>query len=197
VVDPTSPGTELSDVIAAPLAVHSTTSTLILPSSHPSSLQAYSPSTSKLVLELEVSPSNRVSRTDDAPILPLRVLMCAVSSDGTWMMTIDARDGDESSRVEIYLKFWYWDPHAASWVLNTRIDRPHGPRTVTSLTFKSAAAGSVPVAATTGEDGTIKLWRLRSAKGSVAEDGENQARACSLSLRLLILSKITGLPCQP
>ncbi|KAG2155572.1 WD40-repeat-containing domain protein [Suillus clintonianus] len=58
---------------ATPLAVHPLSSTLVLPSSHPSSLQTYSPSSSMLVAELEVSPSNRVSRQEDKMLEPSRV----------------------------------------------------------------------------------------------------------------------------
>ncbi|KAG2335763.1 hypothetical protein BDR05DRAFT_279885 [Suillus weaverae] len=58
---------------ATPLAVHSLSSTLVLPSSHPSSLQTYSPLSSMLVAELEVSPSNRVSKQEDKMLEPSRV----------------------------------------------------------------------------------------------------------------------------
>jgi NET1-associated nuclear protein 1 (U3 small nucleolar RNA-associated protein 17) len=45
-----------------PLAYHKPSSSIILPSSHPSSLQMYSLSSNRLLMELEISPSNRVSR---------------------------------------------------------------------------------------------------------------------------------------
>ncbi|KAH7886105.1 WD40-repeat-containing domain protein [Phlebopus sp. FC_14] len=146
----------------APLAVHSLSDTLVLPSSHPSSLQTYSPSTSTLVAELEVSSSNRVSRRDERTLESSRVEYAVVSSNGEWMATVDHREGDESFRGEIYLKLWYWDKRNAFWILNTRVDRPHGHHRVTSITF-SPDSHNVELV-TTGEDGNVKMWRIRSMK---------------------------------
>lgn len=154
-----------------PLAVHSLTSTMILPSSHPSSLQIYSPSSSKLISELEVSPSNRVSRRDDKPLEPSRVDRAVVSPSGDWMATVDLRDGDESFRGELYLKLWSWDPRSGQWTLNTRIDRPHGLERVTHVVFSPKSQFLV----TTGADGNIKTWRLRSSGSkTVSADGQQR-----------------------
>jgi NET1-associated nuclear protein 1 (U3 small nucleolar RNA-associated protein 17) len=162
--DPALPHVWPSNAASAPLAVHSLTSTLILPSSHPSSLQIYSPSSSKLISELEVSPSNRVSRRDDKPVQPSKVERAVVTSSGEWMASIDSRDGDDTFRGEIYLKIWWWDRKTGYWILNTRIDRPHGLKKVTSLTFSPAAKGRSLHLVTTGEDGNIKSWRTRTTK---------------------------------
>src|SRR5258707_15655614 len=85
-----------------PLAVHPLSSTLVLPSSHPSSLQIYSPLSSSLLSELEISPSNRVSRREDKPILPARVEKVVISSCGSWMTTVDCRVGDVDFRSDVY-----------------------------------------------------------------------------------------------
>ncbi|KAF9245797.1 WD40-repeat-containing domain protein [Melanogaster broomeanus] len=145
-----------------PLAFHQPSDTLVLPSSHPSSLQTYSPSTFTLVAELEVSLSNRVSRREEKVLEPARVERAVISSTGEWMATIDRREGDESFRGEIYLKFWYWDKKTAFWILNTRIDRPHGLARVTSLSFSPGA--EVAQVVTTGEDGNVKAWRTHSVR---------------------------------
>ncbi|KAG1885492.1 WD40-repeat-containing domain protein [Suillus subluteus] len=137
---------------ATPLAVHSLSSTLILPSSHPSSLQTYSPSSSMLVAELEVSPSNRVSRQEEKMLEPSRVERVVISPSGEWMATIDRREGNESFRGEIYLKIWWWDKKSAFWILNTRVDRPHGLN-----------KDDIQLV-TTGEDRNVKTWRIRSTK---------------------------------
>ncbi|KAJ7492469.1 WD40 repeat-like protein [Mycena latifolia] len=147
-----------------PLLVHSVTSTLILPSSHPSSLQIYSPISSTFVSELEVSPSNRVSRRDEKPIDPCRVERATISPSGEWLATIDTREGDEGSNGEAYLKIWWWDRKAGFWILNTRVDRPHGLERVTDAAFSPSSAGQPVFLVTTGRDGNTKTWRIRTSK---------------------------------
>ena len=168
---------------STPLAFHQPSETLVLPSSHPSSLQTYSPTTFTLVAELEVSPSNRVSRREEKVPEPARVERAVISSSGEWMATIDRREGDESFRGEIYLKLWYWDKKTTFWILNTRIDRPHGLGNVTSLSFRPGVEDVQLV--TTGEDGNVKAWRIRrtrNKKGS--EEGERSHRAAGTTTRL-------------
>jgi NET1-associated nuclear protein 1 (U3 small nucleolar RNA-associated protein 17) len=157
-----------------PLTVHPLSSTLILPSSHPSSLQAYSPSSSKLISELEVSPSNRVSRRDEKMLEPSRVERAVVSSSGEWLATIDSREGDECFRGEVYLKVWRYESSTGLWTLNTRIDRPHGPARVTSIVFSPDNGLGTTLLASSGEDGSVKSWRIRSVanKKTGTSDGE-------------------------
>ncbi|EMD41924.1 hypothetical protein CERSUDRAFT_42851 [Gelatoporia subvermispora B] len=150
---------------SVPLAVHPPTSTFVLPSSHPSSLQTFSPSSSRLTHELEVSPSNRVSKRDENPLEPSRVESAVMSEDGQWMATIDSRAADDTFRGEVYLKFWSWEAASGMWTLNTRIDRPHGVERVTSLAFApgSQTKGTLFLVST-GGDGHIKTWRIRSVR---------------------------------
>ncbi|KAF8973504.1 WD40-repeat-containing domain protein [Flammula alnicola] len=166
-----------SKLNSAPIAIQPLTSTLVLPSSHPSSLQMYSPSSSTLICELEVSPSNRVSRRDEKPVIPSRVETAVISSSGTWMATVDSREGDAGFRSEVYLKIWSWDTHQGNWILNTRIDRPHGIDKVTDVSFTPCVDESKYLhLVTTGNDGHIKVWRLwrhRAAPGSTASESEN------------------------
>ncbi|PCH33944.1 WD40 repeat-like protein [Wolfiporia cocos MD-104 SS10] len=153
-----------------PLAVHSTTSTLILPSSHPSSLQVFQPSSSKLIAELEVSPSNRVSRKDEKPLEPSRVERVIVADSGDWMITIDHREQDDVAHAETYMKIWWWDHKAEFWILNTRIDRPHGHQNVTDAAFRPGKRPADQLmVVTTGEDGNIKTWRLRSVRNKLGQ----------------------------
>ncbi|RDB29009.1 WD repeat-containing protein 75 [Hypsizygus marmoreus] len=166
-LDPTAPHAFQSTSRPAnpPLAVHTLTSTLILPSSHPSSLQIYSPSSSKLVSELEVSPSNRVSRRDEKPIEPSYVGQVVISPSGEWLASIDSRNGDDGFRDEIYLKIWEWDKTSSRWVLNTRVDRPHGLKKVTCLAFSPFRKDRSSIhLVTTGEDGNVKIWGMRTVK---------------------------------
>ncbi|KAL4267947.1 WD repeat-containing protein 75 [Pleurotus pulmonarius] len=151
---------------AAPLAIHGLTSTIVLPSSHPSSLQVYAPSSSELVSEIEISPSNRISRRDETPIEAYRIEHTQISASGEWMATLDCRAGDDSFRGDIFLKFWKWDHKSSVWILNTRIDHPHDLGAVTSMAFRSSDSDDVLQLVTTGADSHVKVWRLRSTKTS-------------------------------
>ena len=151
-----------------PLAFHSTTQTLLLPSSHPSSLQVYSLSSSKLHSELEVSPSNRVSRPHEKPLTSPQVDLVSVSSNGEWMATLDARDDPyDGFGMEVSLKIWRWGSTGGRWELNTRIERPHGLHHVRSIEFSPSGEGLL---VSTGEDGNIKTWverKVKEKKGDV------------------------------
>jgi NET1-associated nuclear protein 1 (U3 small nucleolar RNA-associated protein 17) len=80
------------------------------------------------------------------------------------MATIDTREGDESAHGESYLKIWRWDRKAGFWILNTRVDRPHGLEKVTDAAFSPAPEGQPVYLVTTGGDRNIKTWRIRTAK---------------------------------
>ncbi|KIP12046.1 hypothetical protein PHLGIDRAFT_399665 [Phlebiopsis gigantea 11061_1 CR5-6] len=147
-----------------PLAAHSISSSLVLPSSHPSSLQTYSPLTSTLISELEVSPTNRVSRREEKTLEPSRVEFATTSDSGDWLATVDSRPAVDGFRGEVYLKIWWWDRKASTWVLNTRIDRPHGLKKVTTVTFRPRVKDvSALSLVTAGQDGSVKIWGIRSA----------------------------------
>ena len=124
-------------------------------------IQMYAPSTSDLISELEVSPSNKVSRRDEKPLDPPRVERAVISNSGQWMATVDSRAGDDAHRGDVYLKIWLWDRKGSSWLLNTRIDRPHGLTPITSVNFRPQTDSTSQQLVTTGADGNIKLWRLR------------------------------------
>ena len=88
-----------------------------------------------------------------------------LSDSGEWMATVDEREGDESFRSEIYVKVWQWDRKSGYWILNTRIDRPHGVQKVTGVAFRPGMRGVDDLLlATTGQDGHIKTWRVRSVQ---------------------------------
>ncbi|OCB85603.1 hypothetical protein A7U60_g7252 [Sanghuangporus baumii] len=152
-----------------PLAAHRKTSTLILPASHPSSLQIFSPTTSALS-ELEISSTNRVSRRDEKEIEFARVDFVAVSPSGDWMATVDVRENDEEFSAEVNLKIWRWD--SSTWSLNTRVERPHGPKKVVAMSFCPREAKSDELLMTVGLDGNVKTWCIKSiiAKETIIED---------------------------
>jgi len=81
------------------------------------------------------------------------------------MASIDSREGDDAFRGEIYLKIWWWDRKAGYWILNTRIDRPHGLKKVTAVSFSPVAKDHQSLhLVTTGHDGNVKSWRIRTTK---------------------------------
>ncbi|KAJ7786480.1 quinon protein alcohol dehydrogenase-like superfamily [Mycena metata] len=178
----------------APLSVHSLTSTLILPSSHPASLQIYSPISSTLVSELEVSPSNRVSRREreDKPIEPCRIERVTISHLGDWMATIDIREGDENIHGESYLKIWRWDRKTGYWILNTRVDRPHGLDKVTDVSFSPAPEGQPLLLVTAGGDKNIKTWR-KETPSHVSWSPDASLLAVTLPHRVALFTPSTNL----
>jgi NET1-associated nuclear protein 1 (U3 small nucleolar RNA-associated protein 17) len=159
---------------------------LILPASHPSSIQIYSPSTASLIAELEVSPSNRVSRPFQKRLNPSRVDLIAISDCGTWLATIDMRDGsDEGMGLDVFLKIWQWNESEKAWDLNTKVDRPHGSNKVHSIAFSSTHHGSGPLLASTGGDANVRTWNLRQ---QTDKDSEQQ---CKSKYTLWFLSLIS------
>ena len=78
------------------------------------------------------------------------------------MATVDSRIGDEGFRPEVYLKLWWWDRKSGFWILNSRINRPHGLNEITSISFSLVLAKEKVLLVTTGEDKQVKTWRLRT-----------------------------------
>jgi NET1-associated nuclear protein 1 (U3 small nucleolar RNA-associated protein 17) len=130
----------------------------------------YSPASSRLITELEISPSNRVSRRDDTPLEHARVDFVVADPSGRWMVTIDSRSAVLAStdKREAYMKFWEWKE--GTWILNTRIDGPHGESKVVDLAFQPSALGS-NLFASSGEDGVVRLWNLVEVKSKQGTEG--------------------------
>ncbi len=80
------------------------------------------------------------------------------------MTTVDTRE-DDASRPEVYLKIWQWDRKSGFWILNTRIDRPHGSNRMSGVAFRPGVRNQDDLLlATVGQDGNTKTWRIRSVK---------------------------------
>ncbi|ORY00710.1 WD40 repeat-like protein [Basidiobolus meristosporus CBS 931.73] len=124
----------------------------------PGTIQFYNPYTDRHVMELEVSPRNRVSRTDEKEIIEPQVEHVAFSKNGDWMATVDSRDDGENT-PELYLKFWKFDPNTQSYTMNTRVDFPHQGR-ITSLQFHPSIRS--PMVVTAGSDKKFKVWELQT-----------------------------------
>lgn len=129
--------------------------------------------------EVEVSPRNRISRTETRELIDAEVTHVAFDRDASWMGTVDVRD-DREFPMDIYLKFWTYDPTSKSWTLSTRVDFPHGESKVSSLAFNPARRSSM--ALTTGEDRQFRVWTRREAEGTqywaCAATGEYKGRSC-------------------
>ena len=78
------------------------------------------------------------------------------------MATVDSRIGDEGFRPEVYLKLWWWDRKSGFWILNSRINRPHGLHGITSVSFSPVLAKEKILLVTTGDDKQVKTWRVRT-----------------------------------
>lgn len=97
-----------------PLSIHPSTSSLVIPSSHPSTIQFVNPLASSVLSDLEVAPSNRVSRRDERELEPVAVEHVTFSEpiDGQskWMATVEGRKGDEVEGGGLVknLKLWSW-----------------------------------------------------------------------------------------
>ncbi|WFD31322.1 NET1-associated nuclear protein 1 [Malassezia sp. CBS 17886] len=161
-----------------PLALDRHAGHVALTSGHPSTLQFVDVNTRMHVRDVEIAPSNRVSRPDGEALLPTRVLLVAFSDlmrsgvQAEWMATVDGRDaGMETS--ELSLKLWQWDPRRKTYILNTRIDHPH-EMALTALSFSPRLADDAQTAfllVTAGLDGQMKTWHMasRSIKGGRTE----------------------------
>ena len=140
---------------------------IILPSSHASSLQIYSPHTSSLVAELEVSPTNRITgpSTPD-PISPIRISHVVVSPGGEWLATVDVREESTDFGSHTLLKLWKWIPERKTYALNTRIDKPHGKDLVDVVLFCPPGKDGRHILVTGGRDASIKQWRTQTSGSS-------------------------------
>ncbi|KAF9292637.1 hypothetical protein BGZ68_000041 [Mortierella alpina] len=126
----------------------------------PGTLQFFDPIKEQHIMELEITPRNKVSRTDEKEIIPPQVMHCAFSSDkaARWMVTVDGRD-DHETTPELFIKFWEYDDDTRNYVLNTRVDAPHS-KAITSCVFNPRVGNQAPMVVTTSMDGTFKVWEL-------------------------------------
>ncbi|KAK4689971.1 NET1-associated nuclear protein 1 (U3 small nucleolar RNA-associated protein 17), partial [Tremellales sp. Uapishka_1] len=176
-LDPLRPSTESTPY---PLVIHPSTQSLVVTSSHPSTLQFIDPLASSVVFDLEVAPSNRVSRRDEKILESVAVEKVAFSGDqdgqSKWMATMEGRSGDdvEGGGFVKNLKIWKWV--GERYLVNTQFPRPHAASDISTITFsplpKSTPSPSrgvalpTPYLLTTSIDGTAKIWQVRQAKKS-------------------------------
>lgn len=173
--DPLRPQGDIN--VPYPITIHPPTRAVVLPSSHSSTLQFVDPSSSSVLFDLEVAPSNRVSRRDDKELEPVSVEHVAFNDaiengHDRWMATVEGRKGDELEGGGLVknLKIWKWQNDKYS--ISTQFPRPHGSSDVTKVVFStstsvaSSSSGSAaqPYLLTASADGTAKLWQVRQVK---------------------------------
>ncbi|KAG5518794.1 hypothetical protein PMAC_002765 [Pneumocystis sp. 'macacae'] len=101
---------------------------------------------------------------DDLETPKPKITHISLSMDCLWMATVDEwellneyYDLYKEDR-EIFLKFWKWDSSNKKWHLSTRIDSPHGlGKKINGLN----ASPNEKKFCTIGNDGSLKLWRLK------------------------------------
>jgi NET1-associated nuclear protein 1 (U3 small nucleolar RNA-associated protein 17) len=153
-------------------------------------------------------------------ILEPNVTLMAITSDGTWLATIDewkpprrkSDDGSSESPIvedeghgrEIYLRFWKWTEQKKVWELVTRVDSPHpsasglGAEEVYDLIAAPKGHGF----ATVGADGSVRIWKakvrtraggieVRTAEGALTSWGCRRVVMFSKGQRELELSTST------
>lgn len=133
------------------------------------------PIASSILFDLEVVPSNRVTKRDDEEVESVAVenIAFAETVDGPtrWMATIEGRKGDEQQgggKVK-NLKIWQWV--GETYIVNTQFPRPHGYGDISAVMFSSSRGSDrPPVLVTTSEAGEAKVWYARQAPKS--EHGE-------------------------
>ena len=150
-LDPLRPTTSSPN----PLAIQPT-GHLVVPSSHPSTLQFIDASSSSVSYDLEVAPSNRVARRDDKEIIPVAVEHIAFTRH--WMATIEGRQGDEAEGGGDVRTLKIWRYEGGQYKINTQLPRPHGSDPVTAMAFSEYLL--------TCSSTEAKLWSVRQAKKS-------------------------------
>ncbi|PWN33181.1 WD40 repeat-like protein [Meira miltonrushii] len=153
-----------------PLAVEPRTNNLTLSSGHPSTIQFLNTITDDQVMQLEIVPSNRVSRPGKDPLTQSHVEHICFSHDNVWMATVDVK-----ATGETHLKIWQWSQNANTYVLNTRVDEPHGlDNEVLAMSFSPQSYGltkrgprgtlqDAPLLVTLGsKQGKCRSWKCTS-----------------------------------
>lgn len=178
-----------------PLAYHIPTSSMVLPSSHPSIIQFYQPTTQKVLFDLEITPSNRVrgmGKADATEQVKVDIVAFSdVAENGTvpWMATSEAREGDEDEGGGHVRSIKIWEWRHGTYILNTHFAKAHGASTVTSMVFREplVAVGSSKakkpemLLLTTAEDGSAKVWTIKRGVADTLQSAPGESRDSSTS----------------
>lgn len=125
------------------------------------------------------------------------IVLLQTSRDGKWLATVEewtpprqdikyvavgehSIPEEQTSRMEVYLKFWLWNEELKNWELVSRIEAPHSNgdpgQSPIGRVLDIAEDPSTTGFATIGDEGLTKLWRpqIRSRDGIKvkAKDGQ-------------------------
>ncbi|KAF2501823.1 WD40 repeat-like protein [Lophium mytilinum] len=154
-------------------------------------LQTFDISTARHVSRQALTRNNATNFNLGPNRLKLRepdVKLMQLSHDGKWLATVEdwapppsdiehigENDTDaaqeQSSRREIYLKFWLWNHRTGVWALEARIDTPHRflDDMATCQIFDLVSHPTEVGFATIGEDSFVRVWKpkIRRRDGAV------------------------------
>eukprot|EP00005_Dracoamoeba_jomungandri_P002119 CAMPEP_0174253678 /NCGR_PEP_ID=MMETSP0439-20130205/3047_1 /TAXON_ID=0 /ORGANISM="Stereomyxa ramosa, Strain Chinc5" /LENGTH=611 /DNA_ID=CAMNT_0015334839 /DNA_START=973 /DNA_END=2808 /DNA_ORIENTATION=+ len=119
------------------------------------SLQFYDLQADKHISSLEVSPPLAVKTFNGRNLEGSVIDFVSFSKNGDYLVTLENRRNTGQFSDECVLKFWNYNFKQQKYVLNTRVDNPHGKSAVTAVVFNP----QINVVVTCSFDGTFKLWR--------------------------------------
>ncbi|KAJ3145997.1 WD repeat-containing protein 75 [Geranomyces variabilis] len=124
------------------------------------SLQFYDVTADQRLQQLEVTSTESSAKVKGRPSVNVAVVThVAFAVNNEWMITVDDRLDSTASMWESRLKFWNYKPDSATYVMNTRVDRPHKGH-VTGVAISGEKKSAVLRAATTGSDKYFRVWNL-------------------------------------
>ncbi|KAK7474309.1 hypothetical protein BaRGS_00034444 [Batillaria attramentaria] len=154
-------GAENSNVIPAGLLCDPRTKALVT-NGRPGHLQFYCMSTDTQLFNLDIVAQNYISSDSlQKPAAVTEVEHAAFDAGGDWLVTYERWD-DGKMTPEHRLKFWHYNTKQQNYQLNTTIEHPH-KKCVSCLQFRpylTPQSAQDPMAVTSSEDGTFKLWAL-------------------------------------
>ncbi|KAF2841116.1 WD40 repeat-like protein [Patellaria atrata CBS 101060] len=186
---------------------------LIAVSPGQSRLESNSIRTSPFLQTFDISSSHHVSRQalarnnvtnfnigpDHKRLVDPDVILMRMSYDGQWLATVEewqpsrSQEDPEEDRLdlEVYLKFWLWNPEKDCWMLETRIDSPHqlsGSSFCTRILDLATSPSDIKFS-TIGGDGVVRIWRpkTRYRDGRVVRGGDPKGMitwSCQYSIEL-------------
>jgi NET1-associated nuclear protein 1 (U3 small nucleolar RNA-associated protein 17) len=134
---------------------------------YPGTIQFYDVMNDSHVLDLEITPRNRISSSEDFDIVVPHITKVSFSQNGNWMATIDKKV-DSVFGIERNLHFWKFDHENQKYVAHTRIESPHD-QDITSIDFRPSKDGNM-LLVTSGLDKKFKIWELAKASTMNGEE---------------------------
>ncbi|KAL7752163.1 NET1-associated nuclear protein 1 [Sorochytrium milnesiophthora] len=131
----------------------------------PGAIQFYNAITDRHIGDLQVAPQNNVlSTAAGKPLSVPRVHHTAFDGTGSWLATVDSRThGGDKDFSNVALRIWWFDASAQEYVLNTKVNAPHGMDKVHAVAFRAGVTWDDAMLVTAGADGLFKIWEVYRA----------------------------------